>query len=74
LVEIRDGAVKVSLCRMRIATIIIGNGERRRRALTGIDERRATIDPGCKRRAIRAIAQRGVAEIVTLLGGLRGSR
>src|SRR5205807_222350 len=42
--------------------------------LTGIDERRATIDPGCKRCAIRAVAQRDIPQIVALLRALRGSQ
>jgi hypothetical protein len=74
LIEIHDRAVKVALCRMGIATIVMGNGKCRRRSLTGIDQRRAAIDTGCKLCAIRAVAQRDVAEIVALLRTLRGSQ
>jgi hypothetical protein len=74
LIEIGDGAVKISLCRMGIATIVIGNGKRRRRTLTGIDQRRATTDPGRKRDAIRPVAQLDVPEIVALPWALRGSQ
>ena len=74
MIEIQNGAVKVSLCRVGIATIVMCNGKRRRRTLTGIDERRATIDPGCKRCAIRAVAQRDIPQIVALLRALRGSQ
>ena len=66
MIEILDGAVVVALCGIGIATIVIGDSQGSRRALTRIDERRATINPRFERRAIQAVAQLNIPEIVTL--------